>query len=356
MLKRILKIVLILVGIVVALAAALVLYLTVTEYKPQAVEDAASLQSSAGSSLSAGSEVSILSWNIGYSGLGAGSDFFMDGGKDVRSADKSTVESYLSGIQSVVDREQSGGCSLVLLQEVDRDSTRSYHIDQAAALASGDTEFALNYSCRFVPYPMPPIGKVEAGLLTVSGLRVEKAERIALPTPFSWPVRAANLKRCLLVSYLPIQDSDKYLVVVNLHLEAYDDGSGKAAQTAQLKEFLESEYEKGNYVIAGGDFNQEFPGALEAYPNTHTDLWSPSSLDESMIPDGFRFACDTSVPSCRLDNQPYDASDTENSQYYVIDGFILSPNVTLKEVSTLDEGFAFSDHNPVRLTVALTEG
>ena len=166
-------------------------------------------------------------------------------------------------------------------------------------------------------------------------------------------MRTVNLKRCLLVSYIPLADSDRYLVVVNLHLEAYDGGAGNAAQMEELKQFLTEEYEKGNYVIAGGDFNQNFPGAAEDYPNTHTALWNPGMLEASMIPDGFSLAYDLSVPSCRLDNQPYDAADTENTQYYVIDGFILSPNVRSDRVKTLDEGFADSDHNPVCLTVTL---
>ena len=52
-------------------------------------------------------------------------------------------------------------------------------------------------------------------------------------------------------------------------------------------------------------------------------------------------------------NQPYDPSDAANTQYYVIDGFILSPNVRLRSVETLDLGFARSDHNPVLLRVKL---
>ena len=62
---------------------------------------------------------------------------------------------------------------------------------------------------------------------------------------------------------------------------------------------------------------------------------------------------DLGTPSCRLLNQPYNPSDTANTQYYVIDGFILSPNVQLEEVETLDLGFENSDHNPVRIQVTL---
>ena len=162
-----------------------------------------------------------------------------------------------------------------------------------------------------------------------------------------------NLKRCLLVSYLPIEGSDKQLVLVNLHLEAYDDGEGKIAQTNQLMGFLEEEYKKGNYVIAGGDFNQVFPGGLDAYPNEHPENWLPGLLEESSLPEGFSFVYDLSVPSCRLLNQPYDSSDTANTQYYSIDGLIVSPNVTVKTAETLDLGFENSDHNPVRMTFTL---
>ena len=41
---------------------------------------------------------------------------------------------------------------------------------------------------------------------------VDRAERVALPCPFSWPVRAANLKRCLLVSYVPLEVAGLLLV------------------------------------------------------------------------------------------------------------------------------------------------
>ena len=37
----------------------------------------------------------------------------------------------------------------------------------------------------------------------------------------------------------------------------------------------------------------------------------------------------------------------------MIDGLIVSPNVTVKAVETLDLGFENADHNPVRLSVAL---
>ena len=352
--KKLLKAILILVLAVIVAVGGLLGWLSATEFKPAPVEMAEQVSNAPPKAIEEGAALEILSWNIGYGGLGAGSDFFMDGGENARAADEPTVKQYLDGIRGVID----GPYDLVMLQEVDTDSARTYGVSESALLCAGNCYFAYNYSCPWVPNPntliIDPLGKVNSGLLTNASFTVDKAERISLPCPFSWPLRIANLKRCLLVTYLPIEGSDKQLVLVNLHLEAYDDGEGKLAQTAQLRDFILSEYEKGNYVIAGGDFNQAFPGSLEVYPNTHPELWEVGALDDGMLPgEGWRYVFDLATPSCRLLNQPYDPSDTVNTQYYVIDGFILSPNVELRAVETLPLDFADSDHNPVHLSVVL---
>lgn len=355
-LKGLLKLILILVLIVLLGVGGLLGWLTYTEYKPADVEPLEFFATTVDAeALPAGESIDIISWNIGYAGLGAGSDFFMDGGKSARAADKMQVSEYLAGIYSSLYNSELEP-DLILLQEVDVDSSRTFGINEAEQLGRGNAAFAKNYACPFVPLPLPPqmpMGKVNSGLLTTTRYDVESAERISLPCPFSWPLRVANLKRCLLVSYLPIEGTDKQLVLVNLHLEAYDDGEGKAAQTKALNDFLQAEYNKGNYVIAGGDFNQVFPGALTAYPNTHPENWIPGELTQDMLPEGWSYAYSLDVPSCRLLNQPYNPADTANTQYYVIDGYILSPNVELELVENLDFDFADSDHNPVHITVKL---
>ncbi len=349
--KKFLKILFTIVLVIVIVVGLALGALTALEYRPAPAEEAP-LQSGAAKTLQPGQSLRLLSWNVGYAGLGAESDFFMDGGKDTRSADRETVQRYLDGISATV---KDSGAELVLLQEVDRDSTRSYRIDEAEAILAAlggqkSSSFAKNFSVAFVPYPVPPIGKVESGLFTVSDYEIGEAARVALPCPFSWPLRIANLKRCLLVSRLPVEGTDKQLVLVNLHLEAYDDGEGKIAQTRQLTAFLEAEYARGNYVVAGGDFNQVFPASTNRYPIFTPELWSPGVFQTGVLPDGLRFVSDYDAPSCRLLNAPYDA---ETAQHYVIDGFILSKNVRLEAVETLDLGFENSDHNPVSLRVTL---
>lgn len=354
MVKKVFKIVLIVLGAVLLLAAGLILWLSVCEFKPADVTDVKVESNSQVGEFSPflDQELTVISWNIGYAGLGKDSDFFMDGGENVSSADQDTVTASLLGIykQLYTGDNQAG---IYMLQEVDKNSARTYGMDESDCLGIYNSAYALNYSCPFVPYPLPPIGRVNSGLLTTTMYDIDSSERISLPCPFDWPVSTANLKRCLLVSYLPIEGSSSKLVIVNLHLEAYDDGEGKIAQTKQLREFIQSEYEKGNYVIAGGDFNQVFPGGIEKYPNEHPELWEPGIITEDIMPEGWSLAYDLETPSCRLLNQPYDPEDIENTQYYVIDGFIISPNVELISVETLDAGFEFADHNPVQLKVKL---
>ena len=350
--KKVLKIILIILGVIILAAAALLAWLTITEFDPEPVEELA-VQGAAGwNSPKLGEEIDIMSWNIGYAGLGKDEDFFMDGGKMSRPNSKETVEKYLRGIYQTAYSEKYN-FDIVLMQEVDTDAHRTYGIDEVEYLGVDAFTYALNYSCDFVPIPIPPIGKVHTGIMTQSTYLVEAAKRVSLPCPFAWPVRTANLKRCLMATYIPIEDSDKQLVIVNLHLEAYDNGEGKIAQTKVLREFILSEYEKGTYVIAGGDFNQTFPGALDLYPIKNPELWTPGVLTFDIMPEGWQLINDSSTPTCRLLNQPYDPTDEVNTQYYVIDGYIVSPNVTVESVETLDIGFEYSDHNPVGIKVIL---
>ena len=348
--KKLLKVLLILLLVVVIAFAGLLGFLSVTEYKPNDVEPAEI--KGAGTGAVPAQNLSILCWNIGYGGLGAAEDFFLDGGTHARPDSRETVNAYLKGILHSITEEKPA--DLVMLQEVDSNSSRTYGIDETGVLSMSISAYAMNYSCPFVPIPFPPMGKVHSGVLTTTDYEIREAERVALPCPFSWPLSTANLKRCLLVCRLPVQGTDKELVLVNLHLEAYDDGEGKIAQTRQLMDLLQKEYLKGNFVIAGGDFNQLFPGSLEVWPNSHPENWVPGLLETESLPAGFRYVCDISVPTCRLLNQPYNPEDSVNTQYYAIDGYVVSPNVTVDTVETLDLGFRNSDHNPVYITVSLT--
>ena len=347
--KKTVEIIPILTLLILIFCAGFIGWLTITEYDPKPIEETEILGNAEEKPV-LNEKISVLTFNIGYGNLNKDADSFLDGGSEVRSGNKETVEANMAGIEKIIAEADA---DILFLQEVDENSKRSFGINQKEILsekAGGDYAIGYNYVCNYVPFPIPTIGKVKSGVVTVSDFVIEQAERFALPCPFIWPVSVANLKRCVLVSRCEIEGSDKEFVVVNFHLEAYDNGEGKIAQTKMLWEILEEEYAKGNYVIAGGDFNQSFPGAEEKYPIFTAELWEPGVLEESALPEGWQYVYDDSVPTCRLLNKPYDA---ETSQHYVIDGFIISPNVELLYAETLDCGFEFSDHNPVLMEVKL---
>ncbi|MGI6007911.1 MAG: endonuclease/exonuclease/phosphatase family protein [Ruminococcus sp.] len=353
--KKVLKFIALLAAVCAALAAALLIFLQVSEYKP-AREEEVSVEGSGEKTVREGDTLSVMTFNIGYGGLGKNQDFFMDGGKMVNVDSRQTVLDNMQGIADIIYDVKA---DVTFLQEVDRESKRSHYIDEAEYLMEAypgcSMTYAVNFRCAYVPYPLPPIGKVEGGLVTLNQYGVRDARRISLPTSFDWPVRLCQLKRCLMVQRVPLEDSERELVLVNLHLEAYDDGEGREAQTRQLFEFLGQEYDKGNYVIAGGDFNQMFDDiGLEEYPLTDVSHFQPGSIDTAGLGEGWSFANDVSVPTARLLNEPYDPQ-SENTQYYMLDGFILSPNVALESVETLDEEFKYADHNPVSAKVTLQE-
>ena len=346
---RIIKVFLGLLLLVVLAAGGLLGYLSLTEYRPDDIEPLEVVQAARKDNVRVGERLDVLSFNTGYCGLGREQDFFMDGGSMVRPRSEEDVRANLNGILSELVRQN---VDIYLLQEVDFDSWRSYYTNQADTYRHGlslNMACAYNFKCEFVPFPWPPLGKVESGLVTFTGLNVTEATRESLPVPFSWPVSMANLKRCLLIERVPVEGTDRELVIINLHLEAYDDGEGKRAQTEQLMQILAAEYRNGNYVIAGGDFNQTFEGAA-SYPLLDESFWQPSKVYVSDLPNGFSFVYDDATPTCRLLNKPYDG-ERKNAQFYVIDGFIVSDNLKVNLIETVDLNFQYSDHNPVLLQV-----
>lgn len=78
MAKKLLKVLLIIVLVIVVAAGGLVGFLTATEYRPDDVEYISA--NTLGEPESIGDTVRLVTWNVGYCGLGENEDFVMDGG------------------------------------------------------------------------------------------------------------------------------------------------------------------------------------------------------------------------------------------------------------------------------------
>jgi endonuclease/exonuclease/phosphatase family metal-dependent hydrolase len=359
--KRVLKIIAAVILIIVLLAACLIGYLSLNEYDPPERESVPILGTAShggsgqtGRVVAPGDSVRIMTWNVGYGALGDNADFFMDGGSSVMTADDERVNENLSSIASDI---RDADPDILMLQEVDRDSKRSHNINEEAFFVEkfGDYShtFASNFKVLYVPYPIPPIGKVDSGIMTLSAYKTDWAQRVSLPCPFSWPMRTANLKRCLLISRMPVEGTNKHLVIINFHLEAYDSGEGKILQTNVLKNILKEELAKGNYVIAGGDLNQTLSTVdMSKYP-ADEDIWVPGIIDVNEFENEWTLYMDDRIPTCRSLDKAYEGADKDDFLYYMIDGFIVSGNITVNSLETKDMGFLNTDHNPVVMDITL---
>lgn len=69
----------------------------------------------------------MLSFNTGYAGLGDNADFFMDGGKAVKSTDEARMRENMDEIAAIIAESSA---DFTLLQEVDENSSRTYSVNQ----------------------------------------------------------------------------------------------------------------------------------------------------------------------------------------------------------------------------------
>ena len=302
----------------------------------------------------------ILSWNIGFGAYEEDFGFFMDGGTESRAWSKERLEKNLDAIGETAAAQNA---DLMLLQEVDFDSDRSYHVDEALKLrtfdgldVSTDSVFAVNYHSAYLFYPITkPHGASNSGLLTTSKLGIRNAVRRSLPVE-TGVTKLLDLDRCYSVSKIPVSNG-KALCLYNLHLSAYtSDGKIADEQLELLLCDMQAEYEAGNYVIGGGDFNKDLlEGGSEAYFGVSTEdyTWAQPLRFDLLEKTDIRLIApqgkDGAVPTVRNADGPYHDGQLVLS----VDGFLVSPNVEVTDSEVVSTGFAYSDHNPICMSVTL---
>ncbi len=348
--KAILKLLVFFVVVIILYLGGVMLYGTLTDYNPKLIEKL-NVKGKNLDTVINKNYLTLLTWNIGYAGLGKEMDFFYDGGKKVRPS-LEQCKKYLKGICSFV--KSADTLDFMLLQEIDVNSRRSYFTNQIdsinKAIPSFDYIFAKNYDVRFVPVPYTePMGKVDAGLITFSKYKALEATRFAFTANYSWPTRLFMLDRCFIFTKYHLQNN-KYLIVINTHNEAFDDGSIRKAQMQVLKDKILEEYSKGNYVIVGGDWNQNPVGFdMNTILKDNKRIVEPP-IEKDFLPLGWTWAFD---PLCGTDRENIKNFVRGENKTTIIDFFALSPNIKLKLVKGIDLGFEYSDHQPVIMKIEL---
>ncbi len=332
----------------VLLFALFVLYGTITDYRP---DEQTLLFENADAPALTDSVFDIMIWNIGYCGLGYEMDFFYDGGERVRT-NETTVKTNLQNILKYTPSLDS--CDFFLFQEVDLKSKRSYRINQLDALINhlkgSHAAFGKNYDVFCVPLPVTsPYGRVLSGIATLGNTAPLSSVRHSFPGNYTWPKGTFMLDRCFLVNRYPLAGG-RQLLVVNTHNSAYDDGTLRKGQMDYLHKFLVAEYEKGNYIIVGGDWNQTPAGFQPEFEHNIFDTIQLAYIEEGYLPGDWTWLYDATVPSNRRVAKPYDRALSPTT---VIDYYLLSPNIIPLDIQGVNLGFVPSDHHPVLAKVKL---
>ena len=306
--------------------------------------------------LTAGKRYTVLSYNIGFGAYEDDYGFFMDGGTESWAWSEERLTANVDAIAAFLTRQQA---DFYLLQEVDIDSTRSYHVDERQpiyqALTGMSHVFAQNYDSPFLMYPLTqPHGASRSGLLTFSAAPISSARRAELPIENS-VMKLVDLDRCYSVSRIPV-DSGKELILYDLHLSAYtSDGTIATEQLKLLLADMQAEYEAGNWCVAGGDFNKDLLGDSAQYFGEADQEYSWAQP----IPDGMFEGYDITLVAPLDENDPVPSCRNADSAYHegqyvlTVDGFMVSKNVTVESAEVIDTGFQWSDHNPVKMAFTL---
>lgn len=352
--KNAIKLVLALALIPALYVGGSILYGTFTDFQPEekislSVQDPVQLKAR-------DSVYTFMIWNIGYSGLGEKSDFFMDGGTKVRSTEEE-VNAYLAGIRNVI--KGNSFTDFIMLQEVDTNSARSYTINQLKAISldlpKHNYTFASNFHVERVPVPIHTpwdvIGKVRSGLATYSRYQPDEVTRYQFPGKYPYPKRVFHLDRCFLVKRFTLPWG-KDLLVINTHNSAYDEGGTlKKQEMDYMKNYLLQEYEKGNYVVVGGDWNQIPPGFdNNTFAKIPNDTYEQTVIPENYPAEGWQYAWHPKIPTNRKLATPYNKDSTFTT---IIDFYLVSPNVEVEYVRAGNLDFKYSDHQPVYMEVKL---
>lgn len=349
-LKKILKVTGIIVIMLVAGFAGMILYAVITDYRPP--EKVLVTANESPAVLNDTISITALTWNIGYCGLDRDMDFFYDGGTKVFTPKAKCVENLMEVVKFLKSNDT---VDFVFLQEVDVKSKRSYRIDEnstiSAHLKTYASCFAPNYDVFFVPLPpATPMGKVYSGISIFSRTEPSSSVRFAFPGKYGFPKQLFMLDRCFLVNRYPLKNK-KELVFINTHNEAFDAGDIRKAQMEYLKEFILGEYKKGNYIIAGGDWNQCPPGFKPEFEKNRVNT-DQMVLNSDYLPADWTWAYDNTIPSNRSVTAAYNPATTTTT---VIDFFLLSPNITSLSIKCINLDFRNSDHNPVILNAMLKQ-
>lgn len=292
----------------------------------------------------AGRTLDVLTWNLGYAGLGAESDFVADGGAHTFPPSRAIVRRNADAIAAQLGKENA---DIILNEEMARGGPVNFHIDLKkrvdGVFANRERIFYADFKTRLMPWPL----HMEHGQAIYSRVAVESTDLVPLPAEDSG-IMGVRRRYAATVARLPMQGGGGW-TVASVHLAAFDENAEvRMRQLSELLAWAQGEYAKGRHVVLGGDWNLRLGETNFPHTTEQKYLFWVFPFPQVALPEGWRIAADFSKPTVRTNQKPFVRGENYMT---VIDGFIVSPNVNIDNVEGVDLNFAHSDHNPVRLRV-----
>ncbi|MEL6977196.1 MAG: endonuclease/exonuclease/phosphatase family protein [Pseudomonadota bacterium] len=303
----------------------------------------------------------LVTWNLGYAGLGAEADFRAEGGRRLLPPSRRAVGRAIAQQTAFLAAEPF---DVALLQEAARRGPMTWWRDHLgaldAALPEAERWFLPDIATSAPPAPLGLAHGAATYARAAPGAAPLEARAHPLPSDAKPLVARVRRRFGALEIRAPrpgaARGAARAWRVFNLHLSAFDpEARLRARQLERLLVIAEAAYAEGDAVILGGDFNLAL--ADTAFPHDPASAraclaWMRPFPQERLKP-GWRLIADARIPSVRTVDQPYRPGV---NMCAVIDGFIIAPNVAVERCEGVDLGFGPSDHQPVRATFRAQRG
>lgn len=290
----------------------------------------------------------VMTWNIGYAGLGEESDFKADGGHMLRPPGKNVVKKNLAGIQGVLREAQP---DVLLMQELAGPGFLTMGVNVLGGVKSALADYSMFFSSDIRTRLFPGPISLKHGLGTF--MRIAHDETKIVRIAEEPGTIMGFIKRRYHVQVTELEVSGQPWVMINVHLSAFDEGANtRMTQVREVLDLADSYYKQGKAVVVGGDWNMRLTATDFPYTADPSAQFWIHDFPRQELGEGWQLAVDPAVPSVRTNEQTYKAGVNYTT---IIDGLLVSPNVGIESAKGFDLGFKYTDHQPVIFSLRRTD-
>ncbi|MDH0748979.1 endonuclease/exonuclease/phosphatase family protein [Pseudomonas sp. GD03842] len=229
-----------------------------------------------------GQALKVMTWNIQHL-AGKRYVFWYDMADGSGPDERPTPEDIAYNLDEVARVIRDEQPDVVLLQDIDDGAKNTDYSNQLALLRDRITDLypcsteAFYWKADFFPDPHI-YGSVGTKLATLSRYRIDKAERVQLPTSGGHFIsRQFAPKQALLISELPLSSGGR-LAVVNTQLgDSRSEHDTLRRQVSAIAERLDGFEKAGIPWVGGGDFNLLPLRQYAQLPAEQRERYSPDS-------------------------------------------------------------------------------